>query len=391
MLFTIYTITTLTIAILRKKQQQNRIHYSNTVDDKKDIILIIGASGAIGKKLTEKCLQAGWRVLAPLHRTPMPEYLTSKYGKDQLISEFGFDITKWKIVKELFEKYSKNIFCVWNLAAPLSVEAEKNPKLSEQVTVGGMKSILAAMSKYNVNKICFSDSIGSFGNGSPRYDCPANFLISNPNHDSGSSYGLQKSKCRQLLKEFSYKDKENDTRFAVIPGVLHGSPKWGDGTTEYALEALKFGVYSSNKEYHCPVPLTKPLPMIYIDDLIQGLYLLMVTKKKYLHEPENGYSMAGFSFNAKDLFHEIMTKYNSKFKFKLAILEKKSNEPTAAFKFANLWPCSLSPYEARNDLHFNAKYNFETTIASIIDKHRERRKMDAKNARNVILTSINRV
>ena len=59
MLFTIYTITTLTIAILRKKQQQNRIHYSNTVDDKKDIILIIGASGAIGKKLTEKCLQAG--------------------------------------------------------------------------------------------------------------------------------------------------------------------------------------------------------------------------------------------------------------------------------------------------------------------------------------------
>ena len=156
MLFTIYTITTLTIAILRKKQQQNRIHYSNTVDDKKDIILIIGASGAIGKKLTEKCLQAGWRVLAPLHRTPMPEYLTNKYGKDQLISEFGFDITKWKIVKELFEKYSKNIFCVWNLAAPLSVEAEKNPKLSEQVTVGGMKSILAAMSKHFFVKVRFS-------------------------------------------------------------------------------------------------------------------------------------------------------------------------------------------------------------------------------------------
>ena len=81
MLFTIYTITTLTIAILRKKQQQNRIHYSNTVDDKKDIILIIGASGAIGKKLTEKCLQAGWRVLAPLHRTPMPEYLTKPLGQ----------------------------------------------------------------------------------------------------------------------------------------------------------------------------------------------------------------------------------------------------------------------------------------------------------------------
>ena len=59
--------------------------------------------------------------------------------------------------------------------------------------------------------------------------------------------------------------------------------------------------------------------------------------------------MAGFSFNANRLFDEIRSKYNESFKFKLEIMQKKSKEPTPAFVFANLWPCSLSPYEAQND------------------------------------------
>ena len=100
--------------------------------------------------------------------------------------------------------------------------------------------------------------------------------------------------------------------------------------------------------------------------------------------------MAGFSFNANRLFDEIRSKYNESFKFKLEIMQKKSKEPTPAFVFANLWPCSLSPYEAQNDLQFYASYNFEKTVSIIIQNHRKRRKTDAKNARNVILKSLSR-
>ena len=31
---------------------------------------------------------------------------------------------------------------------------------------------------------------------------------------------------------------DGDPRFAVLPGVLHSEPIWGNGTTEYALDAL---------------------------------------------------------------------------------------------------------------------------------------------------------
>ena len=316
--------------------------------------------------------------------------MSDRFDESQLISEFGFDVSKWQSVKQLVEKYHDRIFCIWNLAAPLSVEAEKNPKISEQVTVGGMKNVLEAMKKFKVRKLCFSDSIGSFGKGSPPEQLPSPASWSPTQIMTLAPHMANKAACRRLMKDFSDFDPRNDTRFAVIPGVLHNSSEWGDGTTEYALDALKFGSYSSNKVYHCPVPLNKNLPMIYIDDLVNGLYLLMVTKKKYLKEPAHGYSMAGFSFNANRLFDEIRSKYNESFKFKLEIMQKKSKEPTPAFVFANLWPCSLSPYEAQNDLQFYASYNFEKTVSIIIQNHRKRRKTDAKNARNVILKSLSR-
>jgi threonine 3-dehydrogenase len=34
------------------------------------------------------------------------------------------------------------------------------------------------------------------------------------------------------------RDHGGDPRFAVLPGVLHSEAVWGNGTTEYALDAL---------------------------------------------------------------------------------------------------------------------------------------------------------
>ncbi len=36
-----------------------------------------------------------------------------------------------------------------------------------------MKNIIAAMEKYGVKRLCFTDSIGSFGASSPRTGCSA--------------------------------------------------------------------------------------------------------------------------------------------------------------------------------------------------------------------------
>lgn len=324
----------------------------------KRYVIVVGCSGAIGQRLVRGLLQRGYAVVAPLHRTPLPDDLA---GKKHVHQEFGFDIRSLEKVDQLFRKYAGDVCCVWNLAAPLSVQSERDPSYAEDITVKGMERILACMTKYGVKKICFSDSIGSFGESSPRENCPGKWLVENPKQDPGSTYGRQKRSCRELLNSFSRRVDGGDTRWAIIPGVLHDNKEWGAGTTEYALAAIKSAVQGI--PFKCPVPVEKDLPMIYSDDLVKGLMALMEAPRGDLKEPENGYSICGFSFSAKRLFQELKNKYYPNFRWTLQLDEQ------GAALFADAWPCSLSKIEAQRDLLFESRIHFAETIKRIVDAH----------------------
>ena len=85
---------------------------------------------------------------------------------------------------------SPTLLSVWNLAAPLSVETELDPSVAEDVTVGGMGRILAALDACGASpatRVLFSDSIGSFGASAPRVGASAAWLVANPSQDPGYS------------------------------------------------------------------------------------------------------------------------------------------------------------------------------------------------------------
>ncbi|CAJ1436311.1 unnamed protein product [Effrenium voratum] len=140
-----------------------------------------------------------------------------------------------------------------------------------------MRNVLWAMYEARVKKILFTDSIGSFGSLAPRENCTARWLTEHPLQDPGSDYGRQKRGVRRLLKEFWMSG--GDPRWAVLPGVLHSEAAWGNGTTEYALEALLFAAKrlsapSSQEKFACPIQPDVRLPMIFVDDLTRGLLSL---------------------------------------------------------------------------------------------------------------------
>ena len=58
-----------------------------------------------------------------------------------------------------------------------------DPAVAQAITVGGMKNVLDAMSETGVRRICFTDSIGSFGATAPRTQCTARWLTENPTQD----------------------------------------------------------------------------------------------------------------------------------------------------------------------------------------------------------------
>ena len=238
-----------------------------------------------------------------------------------------------------------------------------DPKVAEEVTIGGMDNVLTAMSEAGVRKICFTDSIGSFGASAPRENCSARWLSENPTQDPGSDYGIQKRGCRELMNNFAM-NHNGDPRFAVLPGVLHSEALWGAGTTEYALEALQAA--AAGETFVCPLDPNVKLPMIFVDDLMRGMLTLQDALEEDLREPGHGYCIPGLSFTAYELFEEIKHHYPN-FTYTVGELDPNVN------KFANLWPDSLSTIEAERDLKFQPRVGLPEMVDAVLAGHEKRR------------------
>jgi len=318
-------------------------------------VLIIGAAGAVGKRLVSALAARGERVVAADRIAVMPDVLKSQ----AMTCVTGIDVRSFRDVKQLFQRH-RYVHTVWNLAAPLSIETAMDPEVAKGVTVTGMRNVLWAMYENRVPRICFTDSIGSFGEAAPRKDCAARWLTEHPHEDPGSDYGRQKRACRRLLREFW--TFGGDPRFAVLPGVLHSEAQWGQGTTEYALDALKAA--ARGEVFVCPVDPDIILPMVFVDDLMQGLLALQYADEKALREPERGYAIPGLSFSANELFAEIRNHVPD---FKVVV---KLNEKMNAF--ASTWPDLLSTKEAANDLGYKPQVALEEMVWKVLWAHKKR-------------------
>lgn len=333
--------------------------------------LIIGASGAIGKSLAAEitAIHGERSVIACLNRTPLPQELA-----DVCIQERGVSVLEEESLRRVLTKHAPTIDTVWMLAAPLSVDTARDPALAHDITVGGMQRLLRCMLAAGLHKVCFSDSMGSFGATSPRRDATARWLTEHPLQDPGSDYGMQKRECRELLARYTA-EHGFDARWAVIPGVLHGSAEWGGGTTEYALEAIAAAV--RGEKYACPVPMDALLPMCWISDLCAALVLLQDAPRAALREPQGGYAIAGFSFTAQCLLARLTAMYPD--------FETEESLDCDAAAFARLWPDSLSSEAASRDLGFSAKVGLNSAIEMVVEAHKQRLGRGARGGRSACL------
>jgi len=321
--------------------------------------IIIGAAGAVGKRLCAALSGAGSKVIA----ADRLNYMPSSVRQVTSVYVGGVDVRDTEKLDKLFEEHGDADTTVWNLAAPLSVETAMSPEVSQAVVIGGMKNTLSSMAKVGCRRICFTDSIGSFGSTAPRVGAVARWLHENPTQDPGSDYGVQKRACRELLNEF--KEKHNgDPRIALLPGVLHSEPVWGNGTTEYALDALLAA--SQNKVFECPIEPSTVMPMVFADDLMRGLINLQFAKEEELREPERLYAIPGISFSAEQLFREICH-FKPDFQYTVGPINENMD------KFSKLWPDTLATEEPLRDLDYEADVTLPRIVASVLNAHSSRR------------------
>jgi len=294
-------------------------------------ILVIGASGQIGSELTielRKRFGSG-NVVATDIRNASEEVVQS--GPFEIL-----DVMNEVRVREIVGKY--NIKTVYLLAALLSGNAEKNPKLAWDLNMKSLLCILEMAREKVINKIFWPSTIAVFGPTTPKVNTPQ-FTIMEPS----TVYGISKQAGERWC-EYYFNKYGVDVRSLRYPGIISYKTEAGGGTTDYAVEIF-YGAIKDHK-YECFLQENTPLPMMFMPDALKAALDLMDADPSKV-TVRSSYNLGAITFTPKELAVEIRKHIPD---FSITYL------PDFRQQIADSWPQSIDDSKARKDWGWKHHY-----------------------------------
>ncbi|MFL2957887.1 MAG: NAD-dependent epimerase/dehydratase family protein [Candidatus Thalassarchaeaceae archaeon] len=305
-------------------------------------IMVTGALGQIGTELVEELrkIHGNDNILATDVRK-LNDNPGVQNGPFEILSVVDSDLMD-NLVKEY------DIQEIFHLAAILSATGEKKPELCKKINIGGTISVLETALNNNL-KIFAPSSIAVFGPDAPKNAPQITSL--NPT----TVYGQTKVIGENLANEYWEKNGV-DTRGLRYPGLISWKSPAGGGTTDYAVEIFHAALEKGH--YDCFVSPETRLPMMYIDDAIRATLELMNTPVDNIGESRAGYNISGLSFTAQQLADTISEKIDG---FTCTFT------PDNRQVYADSWPNSIDDSQAKDDWGWEAQYNLENIVDSMIE------------------------
>ncbi len=302
-------------------------------------ILVTGAFGLVGTELVN-ALQKKYgkeNVVAAAH-SKIPDNFDGVLEKA--------DVTKKEELINLVKKHDINT--VYHLAGILSVGSEKNPSLAWEINLNGLKNVLDVAAAEKL-KIFWPSSIAAFGTTTPKENTPQHTVL-----EPTTIYGVAKV-AGELLCQYYFNKYGVDVRSLRYPGLNGWKADPGDGTTEYAIHIF----YSAlrGEKYICPLNPGTYLPMMYMDDAVNGTIQLMEADPDKL-TVRTSYNFSGISFSPDELVLEIQ---------KLIPDFKVTYEPNHTQKIADSWPKSIDDSKARADWGWRHEFDLTKMTKEMID------------------------
>ena len=164
-------------------------------------ILITGAAGMVGRKLTERLVAAGGLNGKPIDRLTLVDVVApaKPAGFSRKVDSYALDVSREDAGRKLVKDRPDAIF---HLAAVVSGEAETDFEKGYRINLVGMHYLLEAIrcagGGYHP-KLVFTSSIAVFGAPFPS-EIPDDF-----HHTPLTSYGTQKGICELLLADYTRK------------------------------------------------------------------------------------------------------------------------------------------------------------------------------------------
>ena len=306
-------------------------------------VLVIGSTGQIGSELTRE--------------------LRKRYGNDSIVAGYikgaepkgelkesgpsaEADVTNPEMIADVVKKY--NIDTIYNLAALLSVVAEKKPQLAWKIGIDGLWNILEVARENNC-AVFTPSSIGSFGLSTPHTQTPQD-TVQRP----GTIYGVSKV-TTELLSDYYFKKYGVDTRSVRFPGLISYVTPPGGGTTDYAVDIYYAAV--RGEKFVCPIKKGTLMDMMYMPDgLHAAISLMEADPTRLVHR--NGFNIASMSFDPEEIFNAIK-RYKPDFEMEYDVDPLKQG-------IADSWPDSLDDSCARAEWDWKPQYDLDAMTVDIL-------------------------
>lgn len=306
-------------------------------------VLVIGSTGQIGSELTRE--------------------LRKRYGNDSIVAGYikgaepkgelkesgpsaEADVTNPEMIADVVKKY--NIDTIYNLAALLSVVAEKKPQLAWKIGIDGLWNILEVARENNC-AVFTPSSIGSFGLSTPHTKTPQD-TVQRP----GTIYGVSKV-TTELLSDYYFKKYGVDTRSVRFPGLISYVTPPGGGTTDYAVDIYYAAV--RGEKFVCPIKKGTLMDMMYMPDgLHAAISLMEANPTRLVHR--NGFNIASMSFDPEEIFNAIK-RYKPDFEMEYDVDPLKQG-------IADSWPDSLDDSCARAEWDWKPQYDLDAMTVDML-------------------------
>ena len=308
-------------------------------------ILVIGATGQIGSELTMELRRryGDSHVVAGYISGAEPKGVLKDSGPSAIA-----DVTDRQSMKTVIKQY--NIDTVYNLAALLSVVAERKPEMAWKVGIDGLWNVLE-MAREHQCAVFTPSSIGSFGESTPHVKTPQD-TIQRPR----TMYGITKV-TTELLSDYYYMKYGVDTRAVRFPGIISNVTLPGGGTTDYAVEIYYAAV--KGQKFICPLKPGTYMDMMYMPDALNAAISLMeADPARLVHR--NAFNIASMSFAPEEIY-AMIKKYVPDFEMDYEVDSLKQS-------IADSWPDCLDDTCARMEWDWKPQYDLESMTVDMLEK-----------------------
>ena len=202
-------------------------------------ILITGAGGFLGKRLTRALAEAGslarGEVREKISQITLVDRVSveAKYRSDIAFETLVGDLGDETFVEALCHR---NFHSVFHLAAVLPLEAERDPGNSYRTNVGALQRVMECIS--GAPRLVFTSSLAVFGGELPeRVD---DSVVQRP----ATTYGVQKSISELLIADYTRHGRIDGRtlRLPIVlirPGFVGPSPSVADRVASILREPLR--------------------------------------------------------------------------------------------------------------------------------------------------------